>query len=55
MLFSIVSIPTYIPTYCVGGFPSCRTFPSIYCLWIFFMKTILAEMKCRFDLHCSND
>ena len=36
ILFSIVAVPTDIPTKSVGWFPSLHSVSSIYCLWIFF-------------------
>jgi len=35
IMFSIVTVPIYIPTNSVGGFPSLYTLSIIYCLWIF--------------------
>ena len=35
ILFSIVSVPIYIPINSVGGFPPLHTLSRIYCLWIF--------------------
>ena len=35
MLFSVVTLPIYIPTSSVERFPSLHTLSSIYCLWIF--------------------
>ena len=40
----MVSIPIYIPTCCVGGFPSLHSFPSIYS-WIFLMIIIVADVR----------
>ena len=45
ILFSIVTVPIYIPTNNVGGFPSLHALSSICCLWIFLMMDILTVMR----------
>ena len=38
--FLMVTVPIYIPTKSVGGFPSLHTLLSICCWWIFLMITV---------------
>ena len=45
ILFSIEAVPAYIPTNCVGRFPFLHTLSSIYCLWGFLIKAILAGVR----------
>ena len=43
ILSSKEAVSVYIPTNCAGGFPFLHILSSIYCLWIFFMTTILTS------------
>ena len=45
MLFSIVAVPSYIPTNAVEWLPFLHTLSSIYHLQIFLMMTILTSVK----------
>ena len=47
-LFSIVSVPVYIPTNSVGGFPSLHILSNIRCLWIFCLFFYLFIFVCGF-------
>ena len=44
ILFSIVTVPIYISTSIVEGFPSLYILSSIYCLWIL-MMALLTGMR----------
>ena len=52
ILFSIVSVPIYIPSSSAGGFPSLHTLSSICCLWIFLMMAILMRWHLIVVLIC---
>ena len=43
--FLMVTVPIYIPTKSIGGFPSLHTLLSICCGWIFLMITILTCVR----------
>ena len=60
ILFSIVTVPIYIPTNSVGGFHSLHNLSRIYCLQFFddgpsdWCHLRLVIPHCSFELHFSN-
>ena len=49
ILFSIVTVPIYIPTNSVGGFPFLYTLSSTYCLWTLYSND---SHSCEVVPHC---
>ena len=47
-MFSIVTVPTYIPTNTVGGFPFLHTLSSVCYWWIFLMIAFLTGVRWYF-------